>query len=280
MGLRSGSSAAGARNGRRVARLFRQYRGIGDAKACDLDAILAEDDIEVIESSCADPGYTACLLWGGNGAGGGIILAPGQDRGRRRFSLAHELGHYHIPSHREPLVQGICADRDLRARSTDANQREWEANDFAAELLMPSRLFAADARRLDVSIHAVHQLAAPEMYDVSILAAAWRLVQTSTERCAMVVSAHGKVEWIVRSESCWLPLTERQQHLHPDTLAAGVFRGEGAVARPYPVPMGVWLDHATHERGELLESTHIMPRLGQVVSLLWLIEHEEEESPV
>jgi hypothetical protein len=208
--------------------------------------------------------------------GGGIFLAPGQDRGRMRFSIAHELGHFHIPSHAKKGADGIgyCADRDLRARDTDAKQQEWEANDFAVELLMPRRLFTADAARLDVSVATAQRLAAPDMYDVSVTAAAWRLAQTTAERCAMVVSTGTGVEWMVRSAGFRLPITERRQRLHPDTLAAAVYRGEGADATPREVPAGAWLDAPVDVRGALLESTHRIAHLDQVVSLLWHLEDE------
>jgi hypothetical protein len=82
-----------------MAQLFRQARNLpNDSRRCDLEEILAQDPISVDESFCADPGYTACLLRPDpDMPGAGILLAPGQNPGRKRFSIAHELGHYHIP---------------------------------------------------------------------------------------------------------------------------------------------------------------------------------------
>src|SRR5439155_7062210 len=133
------------------------------------------------------------------GAGGLIALQPGQDGGRLRFSIAHEMGHYHIPRHKH--VQGYCADRDMRARSTDAKREEWEANDFATELLMPRKLFAEDARKLDVSVVSALKLGATDFYHVSVMAAAWRIVQVTRDAAAMVVSSDGRVEWMFRSDA-------------------------------------------------------------------------------
>jgi hypothetical protein len=151
-----------------------------------------------------------------------------------------------------------------------------EANDFAAELLMPARLFAADAARLDLSMASAQHLGGLEMYHVSVTAAAWRIVQTSREPCALVVSRGRTVEWIARSAHWRLPLTERNQRLHPETLAARSFQGAGAYPNPSEVQLGVWLEERTDERGILLESTHIIPRLNQVLSLLWLVDTDAE----
>jgi Zn-dependent peptidase ImmA (M78 family) len=266
------------RDGREKARLFRQYRLAPEqreTRRCDVDAILAEDRLVVCESLLDDCGYAACLLRMPDG-GGGIMIAKGQDPGRRRFSLAHELGHYHIPSHAGAGVAS-CADADLRARSTDAHRREWEANDFATELLMPYRLFAHDVAGREVTFATVVQLAAPEMYDVSFTAAAWRLIETTGEPCAMVVAVDGVVQWVVRSEAWHFALTERRQALPAGSMAHFVAGGDAPNERAEFVDPGLWLSSGDGRRRpdsrvRLLESTHAIPRLRQVVSLLWVVE--------
>lgn len=68
--------------------------------------------------------------------------------GRKSFTIAHELGHYFL--HRElldsdnELVSYIKSnDKPCPAlmRGMDYNQREKEANAFAAEILMPEKEF-------------------------------------------------------------------------------------------------------------------------------------------
>lgn len=275
-GARPGAMGAPEiRVGSRMAKLFRQSRGLRDTRACDLNAILQEDEIEVIESASDEPGYTASLIRFDSDKGGGIVLARGQGDGRRRFSIAHELAHFHIPSHRRSHSEARCNERDLRARSSDTARQEWEANDFAAELLMPQRLFAEDAKHRDISIDAVDHLASAAMYSVSRLAAAWRLVQTTRESAALVVSTNGSVEWIVRSSAFAGRLTERGQPLSPDTLAAAGFRREGTLGRPSEVPPGAWFDDPAAVTGVLLESTYAIHQQRQVVSLLWQPDPDE-----
>src|SRR5690606_28819272 len=69
------------RNGLRIARLFRQARGLTEVRACDLDRIREEDNIDLVVSDLRDPGYTACLVRPGPDLPCGIMLAPGQSRG-------------------------------------------------------------------------------------------------------------------------------------------------------------------------------------------------------
>ena len=55
---------------------------------------------------------------------------------RRRFTLAHELGHYFL--HRDA---GDFEDRALFRREAQFDRRESEANAFASKLLMPETEF-------------------------------------------------------------------------------------------------------------------------------------------
>lgn len=264
-----------SRDGQRIARLFRQVRSLGDRRCCDLEGILTEDDLEVVEMRCKKPGFTACLMRAPDGGPGGLIaLAPGQVHGRRRFSIAHELGHYHIPRHRH-VAKPPCADRDMLARDGDAKQIEWEANDFAAELLMPWRLFSTDVDRRTPCFTSVYELASPSHYDVSVTAAAWRFIQTTAESCALVVLTNGIVEWVARSKGFRFGLAERNQRIRSGTAAAAVLRGERACPDPERVHFHAWLDDA-REEVELWESTHTIESTGQVLSFLWTIGPEEE----
>jgi hypothetical protein len=265
-----------SREGQRIARLFRQYRALGDSRACDLPSILQEDELEVVESRCANPGYTACLMRAPLGCPGGlIVLGPGQTGGRQRFSIAHELGHYHIPRHKH-IAQPPCADVDLLMRDHDSKVIEWEANDFAAELLMPATLFGLDANRRTPCFSSVYELASPQFYDVSVTAAAWRLVQTIDESCALVVTTDGKVEWLARSRSFRFALPKNGQRIRADTAAAAVSRGERPLPDAEAIPPHAWFDYGGDET-ELLESTHLIPSTGQVLSLLWSLSTADDQ---
>jgi hypothetical protein len=79
---------------------------------------------------------------------------------RRRFTLAHEIGHIIIPWHRGTIID------DIEAPQSSEKGRYWdmeaEANRFAAELLMPSAWATGLAERSEHAaglMHTIHQIA-------------------------------------------------------------------------------------------------------------------------
>lgn len=106
-----------------------------------IEDVCRQLDIESIEEK-AVTSFEAMLLMDENKAWGAIVLAEGRKPERRRFSIAHELGHFLIPTHKGHSGDGFsCSLGDLRVGDTrehDRRQRvEAEANRFAAHLLMP-----------------------------------------------------------------------------------------------------------------------------------------------
>jgi len=96
---------------------------------------------------------------------------------RQRFTIAHELGHYFLHQRDRLFV-----DRSFQAMRRDGRSsqgvdlREIEANEFAAELLMPSEMLKrdVDGTALDlVDDETIRALA--ERYRVSLQAMVFRL---------------------------------------------------------------------------------------------------------
>jgi len=268
-----------ARHGLRAAELYRRQRMPCVGRRCDVDDLCRSEALEIIESRIEDPGYTACLLCDPNGTGGAIFLSPRQDRARRRFSLAHEIGHFRIPAHRALRHNGArCGDAAMRADASDAAHLEWEANDFATELLMPTRLFARDAADRDFSVAVARELASDAYYDVSVTAAAWRMTQLATRPCAIVMSASGTVKWALRSEAMRLPGLRRDTRVRAGTLAMiSLDSGVGAL-HPTEVDVAAWFEPRYPVRARLLESTHVVGSTGQVMSMLRFAEGGSDDA--
>ena len=78
-----------------------------------------------------------------------IAINPAHHVNRRRFTIAHELGHYFL---HEGLEEHVDEDFRVAWRNADSSKAvnwiEIQANRFAAELLMPTRFLEKDLDEL------------------------------------------------------------------------------------------------------------------------------------
>jgi hypothetical protein len=95
-----------------------------------------------------------------------------QSPGRRRFTLAHELGHW-ICQHEQGRVEShYCRSEDIGVGAGWTLERE--ANTFAAQLLMPEPLLRREAGVLKLNVHVLAR-----RFEVSVPAMKVRLQQLS-----------------------------------------------------------------------------------------------------
>jgi IrrE N-terminal-like domain len=94
------------------------------------------------------------------------ILEPG----RKRFAIAHDMGHWLL--HKNVSQVLACTSEDMVAKYK-ASAPEIEANYFAAELLMPEKLFAPRIDRASLSVRLIKDLAAD--FQTTLTATAIRL---------------------------------------------------------------------------------------------------------
>jgi len=135
----------------------------------------------------------------------GTILVKRGGEPRRRFAIAHELGHF-LMAHHVPDQPGqfLCKSADMlrpTAKEGDWRQRrEVEANRFAALVLMPPhRLRGAMAAFREPDLQ--HVLGLARVFAVGKEAAARAYVQYHPGRIAIVVAGNGRVQRCYRSLS-------------------------------------------------------------------------------
>lgn len=181
--------------------------------------------LDIIEIRDFDtPGFEGGLLMAPHSARGSIMVNKAARKGRRRFTIGHELGHFLIPMHKP--VKGdtfLCSREDMSLwSSTEQNiykNMEVEANRFAALLLMPPPLLRPYiAKTGDPSINVI--LSLHEDFGVSKDAAARAYSQFQGESIIVAIVHEGKLlrayratkapslgvsagDPIPRSSSCW-----------------------------------------------------------------------------
>ena len=130
---------------------------------------------------------------------GVILCAPGLSVQRRRFAVAHQLGHFLLKTHRGDRR---CTARDLSEsrRDTAGRREEMQANRFAAGLLMPKPLFAPFVAGLGKPTVA-HIPAIAAAYEVSLEVAASRYADLTQAMCAFLFIKDGVVRYTRASRS-------------------------------------------------------------------------------
>lgn len=193
--------------------------------------------------------------------------------GRRRFSIAHEIGHLCL--HRELSQAGFCLDTEGSLEDYTNSTQELEANRFAAHLLMPGRLFSVSARRVDISITGVQRLA--EEYTVSLTAAAWRFIEEVREDCLLVCSHEGRIRWYHKNfYDGRFGVPQIGSEVPAASDAWEVARGRRGNENPDRVDSWHWLSGAP-TRQPMFEQSLALGASGLVLTMLHMPEMDEDD---
>ncbi len=144
-------------------------------------------------------GFEGGLIQNEEKTSGYILVKSTSREDRRRFTIAHELGHFLNPYHVAPEGGLWCTKQDLRASGQWDNSRlgiEAQANEFAAHLLMPpTHLKTISTLWGSPEIQNILNL--QHLCNVSKEAASIRYVGMHGDSCAVVFTHETKVRYIV-----------------------------------------------------------------------------------
>lgn len=234
--------------------------GITSAKDIDIEAIAFDQGIEVEYEALS--GCEATLVGFDNAAI--ATISPSGSRGRERFSVAHETGHWLL--HRGRSFQ--CRVADFVENYASDRQAEKEADEFASHLLMPTDIFLPAIRALNIPSLPKLQGIANE-FEVSLQAVSIRMATLDT--LPVIVACYTKygLKWRIRAShipSRW----SLRQKLDDDSFAYSILY-EGQTQKMGKQPGETWFENDDAEDYELLESS-IPSVSGQVLVLLYLTD--------
>lgn len=195
-------------------------------------------------------GFEAALIMDELKATGAILVAKGRSSERRRYSIAHELGHFLIPSHRPSRSCSFeCSLSDLHLldpKDRDRRKRvESEANRFAAHLLMPPDQIRARIRRGDSTLEAV--VAMSREFGVSKEAMARSWVDANREPVAVILAHRGRMVRRYRNDDFpWLP--DGNGRLPDDSLAAAINPEPGEFSPIEEIDPSAWFSERDAKR--------------------------------
>ena len=185
--------------------------------------------------------------------------------GRFRFSVAHELGHFFL--HSDQASAFSCTD-DMFFEWYRGNQREPEANAFAAELLMPEDDFKLFIAGKNPSPEIIGDCVT--FFGTSRTATCLRFVELAQQRMLLYVAVNGVITWYKASSSVprssILPLGARVSEFS----CAGEFFLDGVEEETSAnMASDVWINSVDEWQEEICETATYLRSRNTVVSLIW-----------
>jgi Zn-dependent peptidase ImmA (M78 family) len=173
---------------------------------------------------------------------------------RRRFSLAHELGHWH--HHRGRML--FCDKDDIGNFINDAMNPERQADTFASDLILPNYLLVPRLQKLKK----VTLASARELSDEFCASrTATLLKMTLSNDFPMIIACYNKTKrrWFEGApmiQPWWLPV----KALDRQTFAADMlFNGAAEQNFPRKMPADAWFDFKGADRSEVTEQSFLLP---------------------
>jgi Zn-dependent peptidase ImmA (M78 family) len=211
-------------------------------------------------------GMDGCLVRRGDAA---VITVRSslQYAGQKRFVIGHELGHFFL--HPETRQMEAVDDKQTNNWSERQETEEYEANLFAAELLMPKKLIKPRIVGQEPSFALIKRLA--EEFQTTLTATAAQFVLTTTEECVLVSSENRRRLWFIPSKGFSFSLLE-DDYVHGHSCAAEV-NDQRRSSRASDVEASYWLEgFRGDDRSCITEDAIYFPTLRRTLSLLWIHE--------
>ena len=210
---------------------------------------------------------------------GFILVKAGVREDRRRFTIAHELGHFVNLRHVAPPGDArlLCDKDHLRATDSGVSSRfgiEAQANEFASCVLMP-KSHIANQPFMRGSPEIARILALQQLCNVSKEAAARRYAELHGDHFAIVFSRDGKLIYSVRGgDFPWIDL-KRGQDLFRQSLARTFGGNEGDVSDQEDSDPHWWLRDREAQHWELWEEVLIQQNGYRITLLSGSCEEED-----
>lgn len=195
---------------------------------------------------------------------------------KKRFTLAHEIGHL-------VMHKGMDIHNDNDATMSWFNNKEKqathskienEANEFASELLMPSKLFIEKQKGKKFSPQLLRDLA--EYFKTSLTSVAFKYLQLGNHPICLFHSFNGRVSYWKRPDEFPHYIVDRTKLSVPEDSVAYEFFESGKIYRKSQSSQPIWkstwfeLKHWEDDKDfDFYEFTIITPSYNTVLSVVW-----------
>lgn len=241
--------------------------GINDPTEFPLDLIAFGRGATVIEKSLGSSegrivfGKTKAII---------TINSDISHQSKKRFVLAHEIGH--LEMHRNHMP--VHYDCDATLEYFKSGHQEAEANEFASELLMPEHLFKKECNGKKFSPELIRFLA--ERFQTSLTSVAYKYFELGNHPICLFYSHNNKVQYWKRPENYPHFIIDRTKLSPPnDSVAAEYFDKQKIYPKEHSkqqIWKSTWFELKTWENDndfKFFEYCIITPAYNTVLSIVW-----------
>lgn len=187
---------------------------------------------------------------------------------RRRFTIAHELGHFIL--HRGQQQSFNCDKESVYSGVDTIRAIEREADDFAGNLLMPGDLLRDWISNQRIDLHVLSALA--KRFQVSFEALCIRFIKFTTQRAILVYWDNGYVKYEWRSSSAVKTRARIRRNADPAEPLFGTLAADASVDQEWDgteMSAAIWCpEEAQHMT--LREFKHSYSARDRILTLLLL----------
>lgn len=187
--------------------------------------------------------------------------------GKRRFTIVHELGHFEMHKDIQPHN-----DSDFTLNNFKSGNQEFEANQFAVELLMPETLFRAECSKHKFSPDLLRLLA--EKFSSSITSVAYRYLELGNQPLYVFYSHNNIVKYWKNSDGYFLKVKDITNLPTPTDSVAYEYFKDGTIYKKgesiQEISKSTWfeLGKYDHDRS-FFEYCIITPKFNTCLSIVW-----------
>lgn len=189
-------------------------------------------------------------------------------KGRRRFTLAHELGHFELHHNFNTHLE----DNSLTLDYFKNGGQEYEANQFATELLMPSSSFIAYVKGKRFSPELLRDVA--EHFQTSITSATFRYLEIGQHPIFLFYCCDKRVIYWKNSDNYYRRVRDITKLYPPGDSVAMEFFNDGTIYNKnesaQEITKSTWFETGEYDSDDVyFEYAIVTKDYNTVLSVVW-----------
>ena len=239
--------------------------GIDDIQDIDIRDLVYAKDIIYREAPLEH--YDGRIVYGKRGKALITVNSKLTYEPRKRFTIAHELGHFILGHNRKEVAHDNQASMDYYK----SGSLEAEANQFASELLMPTSLFLECIKGEPFSPQLMHELA--DEFKTSVTSIVYKYLEYGSHPIVAFYSYNNRVKYCKKSKDFNRRVIDLNNLSVPPNSVAEEWYLNGKQYRPddiQKIRLNVWFNLRDKERNDLCnEYCIVSPKYNTVLSVVW-----------